>query len=206
MPAYERLKSLGEDRFRSILNMLMRGEPAMGVARVVQHEWKEFQDVGEKTLTQQLNRLRMDAVNGAFGKKLAQEIIKTQSPVPQIMALEDVSCNVIARMEELATFQLDRVKRLIEKETKDLAPSAGPLLAATNAVFNDYSKLLQDLQKLRFDLGLDQFKGVVSGFKASNTSLTLPDGTGIQRQVIEAVTTLEEVFNRHDIPKVITQG
>lgn len=197
--AFDRLQALGQEKFTAILNGLMRGENAAALARMIQQDWNEFSDVAEKTLTQQLNRLRQAAAEGAFGKKVAAQIVK--GATPQIKLLEGVSQSSVERMEELAAIQRGRVLSLVEKE-KNMPLPVGVMLTATNAVFNDYSKLLQDIQKVRFDLGLDEFRGVVSTFKGAAMTVTQPDGSSVHKQVFEAVTTLEEIFAKRKIPQI----
>lgn len=207
--AFDRLQALGDEKFGKILNLLMRGEPAMHVAREMQAQppkgWGLFQDVAEKTLTQQLNRLRMAAAEGAFGKRAAQRI--AAGATPQVQMLERVSVRVLDRLEELCEVQRQRVMTLVEKE-KNMPLPIGAQLTATNAVFNDYRELLLDVQKVRFDLGLDDFKGPMSHqihhVKAGMMSATLPDGTNVQKQVFEAVTTIEQIFDARKIPHVTT--
>lgn len=205
--AFERLQNLGDEKFSKILNLLMRGEPAMALARQIQQApptgWGEFQDVAEKTLTQQLNRLRFAAAEGMFGKKIAKKIQDDNSATPQIRMLKDVSVRVLDRLEELSDVQRQRVLDLVEKEKKMPLP-IGAMLQATNAVFTDYKDLLLSIQKIRFDMGLDEFRGPVSQqihhVKGAAITQQLADGTTIQRQVFEAVTTLEQIFNERQIP------
>ena len=205
--AFERLQGLGEEKFKKILNLLMRGEPAMALARTIQMAppkgWGEFQDVAERTLTQQLNRLRMAAAEGMFGLRAAKSIAAGNTP--QIKMLEHVTVRVLDRLEELSEIQRDRVLALVAKE-KSMPVPVGALLTATNEVFKDYRQVLLDLQKIRFDLGLDEFKGPlnhsVHHVKGGMVSATLPDGTNIQKQVFEAVTTIEEIFNTRKIPQL----
>lgn len=197
--AFDRLQDLGEERFRAILNALMTGTPAMQVARTIQQEWKEFQDVQEKTLTQQLNRLRIVAAEGAFGKKVANAIQK--GATPQVKMLEGVSSSVIERMEELAEIERERVLWLREKE-KAMPMPVQSMAQSMNASFNDYSRLLLDIQKLRFDLGLDKFQGIVSTVKGMTTTVVNPDGSGVQQQVFQAINVLEDIFKSRNIPDI----
>jgi hypothetical protein len=218
--AFERLEALGGEQFTKILNALMRGEPAMRLARTIQQQppdgWGLFQDVAEKTLTQQLNRLRQAAAEGAFGLKRARSIAAGNTP--QLKMLEHVSVRVIERLEQLSDLQQERVHMLMAKEREVLLPKENAkmapqeyrhLLTQTNMVFNDYKQLLMDIQKVRFDLGLDEFKGPVSGsvtaIRGAIQSTTLPDGTNVQRQVYEAVTTAEQIFNARKIPQLVAR-
>lgn len=205
MIAFERLHTLGEERFGKILNQLMRGEPARGLARLIQMQppegWGLFQDLTEKALSQQLRRLRLAAAEGAFGKKTAQRI--EEGATPQIKMLEKVSVRVLDRLEELSDIQRQRVLDLIEKEKK-LQDAPLPLHKAASVMFNDYRQLLLDIQKVRFDLGLDDFKGPVgtTALRGATSSVTLPDGTNVQKQVFEAVTAIEEILNARNIPQL----
>lgn len=220
--AFQRLQALGEERFGKIINLLMRGESAMGLARQIQQPppegWGEFQDVAEKTLTQMLNRLRLRAAEGAYGAKTAKWIAQGNKP-PQINRLERISVRVLDRMEELSDIQRDRVLALVEREKLHLLPTSQAgnlhikmapqeyrhLLTQTNLVFNDYRELLKDIQKIRFDLGLDEFKGPVGAsasqaLRGASTTVNLPDGTNIQKQVFEVVRTVEQIFDQREIP------
>lgn len=197
--AFERLQQLGTDKFTKILNSLMRGQPAMNLAREIQQDWGDYTDVAEKTLTQQLNRLRLAAARGAFGKKIAYELSKGQTH--HLPAFNDLSISAMERLEELAGVQRLRVLQFAAKE-KAAPPTSGPLLQSVNAVFSEYAKLLLDIQKLRFELGLDEFKGVYNA-RGASASVTLPDGTNIHRQVFEAVASVEEIFKRRSVPKQV---
>ncbi len=69
-------------------------------------------------------------------------------------------------------------------------------LSSLDALINDTRDLLLSIQKIKFDLGLDEYKGVVPGVKTAATSVTRPD---IQRQVFEAIEVMEDIFRKHDI-------
>jgi hypothetical protein len=225
---FERLQGLGEEKFQKILNLLMRGEPAMGLARTIQQQppkgWGLFQDVKETTLTQQLNRLRQVASEGAFGLKVARRIAEGATPAQAMKRLEHVNIRVLDRLEELAEIQRTRVLNLVEREKDAILPKIGNLhlpnnlptstkmapqeyrhlLTQTNLVFNDYRQLLLDLQKIRFDLGLDEFKGPVSttSMKGAVQTTVFPDGMSVQKQIFEAVTTIEQIFDARKIPRL----
>jgi DNA-binding HxlR family transcriptional regulator len=201
--AFDKLQSLGEEKFRVIMNHLLRGKPAMTLAREIQQEWGDLQDIGQKTLTQQLNRLRIASAEGIFGKTVAAQITKGQPP-KHIARLNGLSLSAVERMEELSALQKERVIRLLEKEKtlleKEKTLPTGSALSATSAVFNDYKELLKDIQKMRFDLGLDEYKGVIMTARGASVSQTFPDGSHIQKQVFEAATTIDEIFARRNIP------
>jgi hypothetical protein len=196
--AFWRLQGLGEERFRYLLNALMRGIPSLDLARVVQQEWKECLEIAEQNLAQQLARLQVTACERMFGPGTFAHKLKF-GELPQIKRIEGVTMAVLERMEELANVQRTRYLLLAEKEFGMSFPT-GALLTATNTVFTEYRETLKDLQKMRFDLGLDEFKGPLAGVRGTSSSMTLPDGTHIQRQMFEAVNTLEEIFAKRGVP------
>jgi hypothetical protein len=71
--AFERLQSLGQEKFQRIVNELMRATPAVMVARLIHQEWGDVHDVAENTLAKQLKRLHTAITNGAFGGDLAEQ-------------------------------------------------------------------------------------------------------------------------------------
>ena len=201
--AFNRLQEIGEERFRKIINALMRGEHAIKVARTIQQQppegWGLFQDVTETALTRQLDRLRLASAEGLFGPRVAKKI--AEGATPQIKMLENVSIRVIDRLEELSETQRTRMLTLVAKE-KAIPSMSAAIMDATNTTFAEYRQTLLDLQKIRFDLGLDDFKGPITSTttRGASASVSLPDGTNVQRQVFEAVTTIEQIFNKRNIP------
>lgn len=185
----------------------------MRLARRIQHQppigWGQFQDVAERTLTQQLSRLRIAAAEGAFGPEIAKELVKGHTP--QIKMLEHVSVRVLERLEELSEIQRNRVLELVAKEKVAILPAIQGklpaqeyrhLLTQTNLVFSDYRQVLLDLQKIRFDLGLDEFKGPLptATVRGASQTTTFPDGMSVQKQVFEAVATVEQILDKRKIP------
>src|ERR1700683_5320609 len=79
-------------------------------------------------------------------------------------------------------------------------------VSSLNTVIDDYRDLLLSIQKIKFDLGLDEYKGVIPGLKATATSVIRPDGLTIQQQVFEAVETVEEIFRRRGIYSQVSDG
>lgn len=203
MAAYKRLQDLGEPKFKKILNYLMQGKSAESMALVIQEEWGECKDVVPKTLAEQLRRLRYSAAEGAFGKEIAEKI--SNGFTPHIKLLEGVTFGNLERFEELALLNRERVIRLIKKEQIsciDGFPSRD-MVESTNSAVMAYRDLLLNIQKLRFDLGTDDFKGPLTTVRGASTSTTLPDGTNIQRQLVEATSVLESVFDTRGIRNVI---
>jgi hypothetical protein len=51
------LHTLGEHKFRGIVQQLMRGVPASSIAQLIQHEWRDCSDVQEEILIEELESL-----------------------------------------------------------------------------------------------------------------------------------------------------
>lgn len=202
--AFDRLQNLGDEKFTKIVNLLIRGEPAQRLARTIQQQppqgWGEFQGVQEKTLTQQLNRLRTAAAEGMFGAKEAKRLAAVGKP--NIDRLAGVSVQVLARIEELSEAQRTLVMALLAKATKEERT-----FTSVNEAVGNYNKILLDIQKLRFELGLDEYKGPVgtTSVRGATQTTTFPDGMSVQKQVFEAVTTVEQILNARKIPQSIAR-
>ena len=202
---HQKFHGLESEQFTKILNGLMCGTPAQTLAREIQQPppkgWGMMQDVSEKTLAQQLNRLRLDAAAGAFGDEIAQKIVENRSPRPQLTLLKNVSVPVLQRLEEVSEAKRVLVLTLLEKATAEKRT-----FTSVNEAVEGYRKLLLDLQKLRFDLGLDEFKGPVGSttVKGATQTTTFPDGMSVQKQVYEAVTTIEKIFDARKIPQSVS--
>jgi hypothetical protein len=189
--AFDRFQKLGEAKFQKIVNELIRGTPAQTVARLV-HEWGDATEVREETLAKQLTRLHADITNGAFGGDLAEQA-KAKASV-RITWLHGSTLNCLDALIEIAIIQRTRVLKLYEKELESCRHIVG-----LNAVINDYGNLLVAIQKVKFDLGMDEFKRSIP-VRAQQTSVTSSDGTTVQREVFEAYSTLEEIMTRRGLP------
>lgn len=207
---FERLRSLGEEKFQKIVNAMMRGEKAITVARMIQSPppdgWGDLHGIAERAVMQQLFRLRTAIAEGTFGRHLAKQIAEGRTP--HLSMLERISPRVLDRMEELSEWQRERVIALKEKEAESLLPQVGPkmapqeyrhLLTQTNMVFSEYRQTLLDLQDIRFKLGMDEFKGPVGSVRGAVQTTTFPDGMSVQKQVFEAITTVEKIFEQRKI-------
>lgn len=198
---YERLKQLGEEKFQKIVNDLMRGQPAMGVARIIQQEWHDLQDVAEKTLTQQLSRLRIDIGKKAFGWRAAKKLENNTQPKLPVW-VKDSSLKTLEEMLAVASIQRERIERLVAKERAE-----NKHLTVLNSVLADYVELWEKIQKVRFDLGLDVFKGPTNSFKASQTTVITPEGAQlVHKQVYSAYSGLKDILDKRQIPEVIEAG
>jgi hypothetical protein len=201
--AFDRLQKLGDAKWQKIVNELSRGTSAMAVARLIQIEWHDFSDVAEKTLTQQINRLNLAIKAGQIGEDPGQKGVVVQSiaaglpeppskPRGKPMVIGSYSC--ADKLVGLCVLAEERVMRLIEKEKALPMP-----LNSLNEVMRDYAEFLLKLQKVRFDLGIDEFRGPTGQIRGTGMSVTLPDGTNVQRQVYEALGAAEEIFAKHQI-------
>lgn len=198
--AFERIQNLGEEKFTKIMNLLQRGESCRNVARTIQlappKGWGDFQDTSEHTLMMQLSRLKHAAANGMYGAAEAKRIREVGKP--SIRRLEHISVPVLARIEELSETQRTLVMTLLAKATEEKRT-----FTSVNEAVENYRKILLDIQKLRFDLGLDEFKGPVAGttIRGALQTTTFPDGMSVQKQVFEAVTTIEQILDARKIPR-----
>src|SRR5690348_7153728 len=112
--AFGRLQKLGKEKFQRILNELARGTPAQTLARVIQQEWGDAQNVREETLAKQLKRLSTTIANGAFGGDLADQARKRASV--RIKLLHGSTLDCLDELTQMAAIQKARVLRLWEKE------------------------------------------------------------------------------------------
>ena len=135
---------------------------------------------------------RVAITNGAFGGDLAQEAKRRASVRIKLFHGSTLDC--MDELIELAMIQRVRVLALWEKERQLNIP-----LSSLNFVINDYRDLLLSIQKIKFDLGLDEYKGVIPGVKARSASVTTPHDLKIQEQVFEAVATVEHIFRKRGI-------
>jgi hypothetical protein len=190
--AFDRLTRLGPQKFQKIVNELIRGTPAQTLARLIQ-EWGDAQDVSEETLAKQLKRLHTAVGNGAFGGALAQQV-KAKASV-RIKLLHGSTLNCLDELIEIALIQKVRVDALYEKEQV-----SNTCIVALNTIINDYMDLLVAIQKIKFDLGVDEYKRTIPTLKASDGA-TPPDSAVVQRQVAAAYSGLEQVLARYSASK-----
>jgi hypothetical protein len=97
--AFDRLQRLGPEKLQRIVNELMRGTPAQLLARLIQQDWGDAQEVSEDTLAKQLKRLHTAMCNGAFGGELASEATPTAAAMLRVLhwvAAAGFSCVVLS--------------------------------------------------------------------------------------------------------------
>src|SRR5713101_2066403 len=137
---FERIQRLAKEKVKKIINQLIRGTPDIMVARLIQQEWGDCQDVREDTLAKQLKRLHTAITNGAFGGDLAQEA--RQKASVRIKLFHGSSLDCLDELIELALLQKARVQQLWEKERELNLP-----LSILNIRYDDYRDLLLSIQK-----------------------------------------------------------
>lgn len=180
--AFDRLTRLGKEKFQKVCNELMRGAPVVLVARLIQSEWGDVQGVAECTLAQQLRRLHAAITNGAFGGDLAQEA-KARATV-RIKLFHGSSLSVLDELVDVAMLQKFRVGVGLEKER--LLKKHIPGL---DTAIKDYKDLLLAIQKVKFDLGLDEYRREIP---IRPETIDAPSD-----QVRQAHKVLAEVLERH---------
>jgi hypothetical protein len=104
----------GKEKFQTIVNQLMREAPAKTLARMIQQEWGDAQNVGEDTLAKQLKRLHTAITNAAFGGILAEEAKRRASVRIKLFHGSTLDC--LDTLVELANLQRSRVLAMWEEE------------------------------------------------------------------------------------------
>ncbi len=184
---FERLQGLGPEKFQRIVNDLVRGVSPTLVARLIQAEWGDFAGVAEDTLAKQLKRLSKAVSDGLLGGPLADQM-KQRASVG-ITLLKGSSLNVLDSLTELAGIQRERVLSFVEKE-KDWPG----LVLGKSTLITDYRDTLLSIQKVKFDLGVDEFKRDIP------RNITILGTTQEEdRQLVQATAAVEEIFRMRGI-------
>jgi hypothetical protein len=68
-----------------------------------------------------------------------------------------------------------------------------------NGLISEYCAQLAQIQKAQFDLGINEFKGPLTGMRGVIDRRRLPDGTHQDRHVYEAVQRVEENCRKRGI-------
>lgn len=190
---YARIFALGDERVAVLNNLLATGGSTVQAARLIQQDWKEFQDVAEKSLIQQVNRYRMDYIDSPA---VAQQLgLGLSAPKTQIVLQK---MDVLNEFYQLAELQKERLNLFLTKEKEIKMPFGG-----TNKEVETLSTILKDIQKMQFDLGVEVYKGpLIQGGRATQTNTLFPDGTMQQTRVLEAVSTAMGVMDQFGTPSV----
>lgn len=189
---FANLKKLGEERFLEIRNRLMRDEESMAVARLIQGDWKELIGVKERTLAQQLNRLKLKMQKGALGVDHQKRLASGEQVT--LKQLRGTSVDPMEELNALCSMQRNRLQTFLEKEKSMPVP-----LNSVGELMRDFRLSLVDLQKMRFERGVDSYRAPMSGTKGFSITKTAPDGSSTNVQVVEAMTMVQEILKRRNI-------
>lgn len=175
---YKRLRDLGDERYAVIENQLRSGINPTAVTRLIQQGWGELTEISEKTLMQQLNRFRWEML-------ASPEIIaKTDRALalPKSLAYKQ-QLHVLAEMERLAMLQKRRIDTAVALEEKKKNQAK-----QTTSEIITLMGMLKDIQKARFDLGLDRYDGpLLQGAKIAHTRTVNNAGEVTDTQYLEIV-------------------
>lgn len=190
---FARITSLPEDQKMVIDNWLTRGGEVMALTRQIQQDWKQFTDVAESSLYMQLNRYR--SYLHATAKESLPSMVNSEGALI-VKAQRNRNIDPMERLVALVEIQEKRLQMFLNKEAQVQMPIAG-----VEKVIDSTKELLKDIQKIRFDTGLDEFKGVVQGMqvRAGSKTITAPDGTSTTTQLFEAISVAEKVLERASI-------
>src|ERR1017187_2903464 len=153
---YNRLQKLGKERLTKISNSLIRGESPHALARTIQHEWGEFLDLKENTLAQQLNRFKLAIATQMLGDNAA-ELAQAQEKI-EVRLLKGSNVTALETLVVLVEVQERRIQSLYNEERK-----SGKHNKDLDGVIESQQELALSLQKIRFDLGKDEFHGPMLG-------------------------------------------
>lgn len=199
------LESLGSEKLLKIRNELMRGSSSIKVARLVK-SWGDFPTMEEATLVRKLLRLRRKIIKESYGQapseptnSLKELVVRPENIPTQIKSIKHFRKLAINPLEELVAMsevQRERIDRMWRAEAEK--GKGDPILSM---VLEDYKRLMLDIQKTRFELGLDPFHGTATAaqLKGTQATMTLPDGTQLQKTVFEAAKVVDSIFHMRGI-------
>lgn len=189
---FRRLQALGEDKFRRITDEFIRGTPVSSVARFIQQEWGDCLDIEEYKLTRQLKHLHTGVWNEFF-RRLEERAQRNASVKTKL--IEGSKHGALEQLVELALLEGQRLDALWEKEQR-----GNKILGELTTVMSDYSKLLVAIQRLRFDLGLDEYKFGTAAVKEDLDSKWRREQE-VHDQIIEASKKVDKIFRELKLPQ-----
>lgn len=185
-PKFQRLFALGEDKMLRINNMLATGTSPYTIAKIIQQEWGDHTDLTQHSLMLQLQRYKAELETRAM-------IPAPGSPIPVSPLLTvppEERLPVVQKAKEVLAIQLNRIKMLAAKEEK-----LGMPMAQLNKEIETYTSMLEKIQRMQFDLGLDEFRGpLIQGGKVTLTKTQNADGTTVTEATAQAVSTAVQVM------------
>ena len=183
------LEDMGPEKYQKAIERLLAGVLAATVARDIS---KEFPGVPIPLLAQKLRRARAAAEAASAQLKLEQA--NHQLSQSRIKDIHHSSMQVLSALISVTLLQKARVERFYLKELQQAHP-----LPQLNGLISEYCVQLAQMQKAQFDLGINEFKGPLSGMRGVIDRRSLPDGTHQERHVYEAVQKVEEIFRKRGI-------
>jgi hypothetical protein len=183
------LTDMGPEKYKKAIERLLTGVLAATVAKDIS---KEFPGVPVPLLAQKLRRARKVAEDASAQLKLEQANQHLSQSL--IKDIHHSSMQVLSDLISITKLQRARVDRLYQEELKSSRP-----IPALNGLINDYCAQLAQVQKIQFDLGVNEFKGPMQGMRGVIDRRTLHDGTHQERHVYEAVARAEEIFRKRGI-------
>lgn len=159
--AFKKLLAMGKEKMEMVDHLLVKGESAKGVAKMIQQEWKLHTKTTEGSLTKQLERYRRAHIS-----KLS---VFTAAADPEekrvILKRVNTQLNVMQELTELVEVQKERLLMAVEKERTVKMP------------FSWLRKDIDSLSLLLGQLAEHQFKlGIIH--EIPKTTLIHSDGEG----------------------------
>jgi len=189
---FRRLQALGEDKFRRITDEFARGTPVSSVARLIQQEWGDCVDVEEDKLAKQLKRLHKD-ISNEFFTCLENERTERHAS-SQTTSLESSGHDGLDRLMELASIVKQRIDLWKRRERE------GSMLPELTTMMKQHVKLVVAIQKIRFDLGLDEYKLGTVAVKEDLDSKRRRE-QAVHDQIIDASKKVDKIFRELNLPE-----
>jgi hypothetical protein len=167
--AFTRLQSLGKEKFAKIVNELMRGTPLLPLARLIQQEWGDVENVSQHTLAKQLQRLHTAITNGAFGGDLADQAKRKASV--KIKLFHSSALDVLDELITLHLILKERIDIFFEKECE-----SGKYSPGLTKIMRADMDLLVAIQKIKFDLGIDEYKFSIPAVRPAESAVKKQTG------------------------------
>jgi len=183
--AFDALQKLDKEKLDIVVNELIRGVSAKAIARTIQEEWCVARGFSAGTLEQQLKTLRTAICDGALR-------CDPRSEVPSITSAAGFEINPIDKLTWLANLHEKRILRFYTAELRQ-----NKMDAQLGKSLSEYGRLLIGLQKMRFELGLDEYKRVTLSRRereAAAAKAKEEEREKTYRQIQKVAETMDEVF------------
>lgn len=159
--AFKKLLAMGKEKMEIVDHLLVKGESAKGVAKMIQQEWKLHTKTTEGSLTKQLERYRRAHIS-----KLSVFTAATDPEEKRVILKRvNTQLDIMQELTELIEVQKERVLMAIDKERTVKMP------------FSWLRKDIDSLSLLLGQLAEHQFKlGILH--EMPKTTLIQSDGAG----------------------------